>query len=107
MERLCFKKLQDVTGSRVHNGSEVRPEEGLDIETTIDINLQDVANAAPVVSITKSKGRLWQRSSHGGWNRGKSRQFSNLTRYEKAGYVDYREIYNYAVQDATEPGFYF
>ena len=101
--KALFQKIAGGDWKPVLNGSEVRPEEGLDIETTIDINLQDVANAALLSALQNLK------ADYGSVvvmevKTGEIKAISNLTRYEKRGHVDYREIYNYAVQDATEPG---
>ena len=101
--KALFQKIAGREWKPLHNGSEVRPEEGLDIETTIDINLQDVANAALLYSLQNLS------ADYGSVvvmevNTGEIKAISNLTRYEKNGKVDYREIYNYAVQGVTEPG---
>ncbi len=101
--KALFQKIAGREWKPLHNGSEVRPEEGLDIETTIDINLQDVANAALLYSLQNLA------ADYGSVvvmevNTGEIKAISNLTRYEKNGKVDYREIYNYAVQGVTEPG---
>lgn len=101
--KALFQQIAGREWKPVHNGSEVRPVEGLDIETTIDINLQDVANAALLSALQHLK------ADYGSVvvmevNTGEIKAISNLTRYEKKGHVDYREIYNYAVQNATEPG---
>ncbi|MDN5211570.1 penicillin-binding protein [Fulvivirgaceae bacterium BMA12] len=101
--KALFQKIAGREWKPLHNGSEVRPEEGLDIETTIDINLQDVANAALLYSLQNLS------ADYGSVvvmevGTGEIKAISNLTRYEKNGKVDYREIYNYAVQGVTEPG---
>lgn len=101
--KALYQKIAGSDWKPLHNGSEVRPEEGMDIETTIDINLQDVANAALLSALQNL------RADYGSVvvmevKTGEIKAISNLTRYEKSDYVDYREIYNYAVQGATEPG---
>lgn len=82
------------------DGEGVEPEPGTDIHTTIDINLQDVADAALerqlrrhgaqygcVVVMEVATGRI--------------KALSNLTRAADSTYV---EAMNYAVGEATEPG---
>ncbi|WKZ65181.1 MAG: penicillin-binding protein [Flavobacteriales bacterium] len=82
------------------DGEGVDPEPGTDIHTTIDINLQDVADAelerqlhhhgaqyGCVVVMEVATGRI--------------KAISNLTRTEDSTYV---EALNYAVAQATEPG---
>lgn len=78
----------------------IRPESGADIHSTIDVNLQDVADAAlgrileehnaqygSVVVMEVATGRV--------------KAISNLTRQEDGAYS---EDYNWAIGAATEPG---
>ncbi len=86
----------------VHSESEVPPVDGLDIETTLDINLQDVAEAA------LHKHLLRHEANNGcvvvmEVATGEIKAISNLTRNSKG---NYGETYNYAVgsQGVREPG---
>ena len=73
---------------------------GKDIYTTIDINIQDVAEDALRRALTKHD------AEHGcvilmETKTGKIKAIANLGRRDSA---NYRELYNYAVGEATEPG---
>ena len=73
---------------------------GKDIYTTIDINMQDVAEDALRKALTKHD------AEHGcvilmEVKTGKIRAIANLGKRDSA---NYRELYNYAVGEATEPG---
>ncbi|MCW3128161.1 MAG: ftsI [Bacteroidetes bacterium] len=73
---------------------------GKDIYTTIDINMQDVAEDALRKALTKHD------AEHGcvilmEVKTGKIKAIANLGRRDSA---NYRELYNYAVGEATEPG---
>lgn len=86
----------------IYDGTEVRPLPGYDIQTTIDINLQDVAESALRRALTEND------AAHGcvilmEVNTGEIKAIANLG---KAGEGVYVEDYNYAVgnQGRTEPG---
>ncbi len=101
--KALYQKMAGSNWKPLYNGSEVRPEEGNDIETTIDVNLQDIANDALLSSLQSLEadfGSVVVMEVE----TGEIKAISNLTRHEKNGRVDYREVYNYAVQGATEPG---
>ena len=78
----------------------IRPESGADVYTTIDVNLQDVADAALQSTLEKHKAQygtvvVMEVST------GKIKAISNLTRQSDDRY---KEDYNWAVGAATEPG---
>lgn len=78
----------------------VEPQNGMDIYTTIDINIQDVAERALLKQLQD------QNAEHGcvvlmEVKTGKIKAIANLSK-DKEG--NYREIYNHAVGRATEPG---
>jgi len=85
----------------VNNGEEEIPaKDGADIISTIDINYQDVAQAALKKQLIKSQ------ADHGcvvlmEVATGEIRAISNFTKTKDG---DYREIYNYAISDANDPG---
>ncbi|MEM8892956.1 MAG: penicillin-binding protein, partial [Bacteroidota bacterium] len=97
-----FQKMSGGGWRPVYDGTEVRPEDGLDIVTTIDINLQDVAESALL-------GALETHQADYGTvvvmevATGEIKAISNLSRNEKG---QYWELYNYAVgsQGSREPG---
>ncbi len=86
----------------VYDGSEVRPKDGYDIQTTINIDLQDVTESALLSALQRHQADygavvLMEVST------GEIKAISNLSRNSKG---DYYERYNYAVgsQGAREPG---
>jgi len=95
-----FQKMQGNHWKPVYNGSEVKPVNGLNIETTIDINLQDVTQASLL-------NALYQHDAEYGCavimevQTGEIKAISNLTKRSDGKYA---EIYNYAVGGLTEPG---
>jgi cell division protein FtsI (penicillin-binding protein 3) len=86
----------------MHDESEIRPEEGFDIETTIDINLQDVAESSLNRHLTEHDADygcvvLMEVAT------GQIKAIANLGKMPGGGYA---ENYNYAVgnQGLTDPG---
>ncbi|MBB6612045.1 transpeptidase family protein [Pontibacter sp. Tf4] len=85
----------------IYDGTEVEPQNGYDIKTTIDINLQDVAENALYKALEKTEAEygtviLMEVKT------GEIKAMANLGK-TKGGYI---EDYNYAVgaQGRTEPG---
>jgi cell division protein FtsI (penicillin-binding protein 3) len=84
----------------VYDNNEVDPKDGYDITTTIDINLQDVAESALRKQLGKS-------NAHHGCailmevETGEIKAIANLGK-DKSG--AYTEILNYAISECTEPG---
>lgn len=87
-----WKPLNDV--------NEIEPEDGSDLITAIDINIQDVAENALLTQLEKH-------GAHHGCavlmevQTGEIKAIANLTLQESGTYA---ETYNYAVGSATEPG---
>lgn len=87
-----WKPLNDV--------NEIEPEDGSDLITAIDINIQDVAENALLTQLEKH-------GAHHGCavlmevQTGEIKAIANLTLQESGSYA---ETYNYAVGSATEPG---
>lgn len=104
--------LKGVTGQRlerrltggvwmpIDDGEGVDPVPGSDIHTTIDINLQDVADAALEAQLRKH-GAQYGTVVVMEVATGYIKAISNLTRTSDSSYV---ESLNYAVGEATEPG---
>ncbi len=98
-----YRLMQKIAGGiwmPVNDGNEIEPDDGLDVITTIDVNIQDVAQAA------LRKQLIRHNASHGTAvlmevETGEIRAIVNLTR-ESEGY--YVEKYNYAIGESTEPG---
>ncbi|MBW7468116.1 cell division protein FtsI (penicillin-binding protein 3) [Pontibacter aydingkolensis] len=85
----------------IYDGTEVKPQHGYDIKTTIDINLQDVAENALYKALEKTNAEygcviMMEVKT------GEIKAIANLGK-TKGGYI---EDYNYAVgnQGRTEPG---
>lgn len=94
------KRLAGGIWMPIDNTNEVEPEDGCDVITTIDINIQDVAESALRKQLKLHKAR------HGcavlmEVKTGRIKAIANLTLSEDS---TYREVYNYAVGEATEPG---
>lgn len=95
-----FQKMSGGNWKLVRDGTEMQPQHGWDIETTLDVNLQDVAESALL------KHLLMHEADYGcvmvmEVQTGEIKAMSNLTRSDNG---EYREVYNYAVQGLTEPG---
>jgi cell division protein FtsI (penicillin-binding protein 3) len=84
----------------VDEGESVESKDGNDIVTTIDVDLQDVASSA-------LENQLRKHNAHHGCavlmevETGDIRAIANL---EQTGNGNYRETYNYAIAESTEPG---
>lgn len=97
-----FQKMAGGGWKPVYDGTEIRPVEGYDIQTTINVNLQDVTESALLKHLKK------HRADYGvvvlmEVKTGEIKAISNLSRNSKG---EYYERYNYAVggQGAREPG---
>lgn len=95
-----MQKISGGTWIPVNDEDEISSENGKDVVTTIDINLQDVVENALLKAIEK------HRADHGTAivmevKTGKIRAIANVG---KMGDDTYWEKYNYAVGDAKEPG---
>ena len=97
--------FQKVAGGRwrpVYDGSEIKPVDGYDIQTTIDVNLQDVAQSALTRALEAHEadyGCAIVMEVHTGY----IKAITNLSRTDNGQYA---ELYNYAVgnQGLTDPG---
>ncbi|MFO7656232.1 MAG: penicillin-binding protein [Bacteroidales bacterium] len=94
------QKLPGNVWMPVKDNNEVDPKDGMDVYTTIDINLQDVADKALRQQLIN------QEADHGTAvlmevNTGRIRAIVNLGK-DKSG--NYRELQNYAVAESMEPG---
>ncbi|HXH19701.1 MAG TPA: penicillin-binding protein [Chitinophagales bacterium] len=95
-----MQRIAGGTWIPVNDENEIMPEHGKDIITTLDINLQDVAENALLKALYKHN------ADHGcvvvmEVKTGKIRAIANLGIAEHG---DYWETYNYAVGEAAEPG---
>jgi len=95
-----YQKVAGGNWKPVNAASDVRPIDGYDIHTTIDINLQDVAQNALLRALIKYQAKygtviLMEVRT------GEIKAISNLTRNPNG---TYDESYNYAVQGTNDPG---
>jgi len=84
----------------VHDGNEVEPKDGMDVVTTIDVNIQDVAESALLKQLMRHE------ADHGTAvlmevSTGKIKAIVNLERNSKG---QYKESYNYAIGESRAPG---
>ena len=84
----------------VSDANEVEPQDGLDVYTTLDVNIQDIAHHALLEQLEKYK------AVHGSVvvmevETGEIRAISNLAKTEEGTYYEKR---NYAVWESHEPG---
>lgn len=98
-----IRLMQKVSGGvwvPIHDGNEVDPKDGMDVVTTLDIDLQDVAQQALYKQLVANNAH------HGSAivmevATGEIKAIANLERDESG---NYREIYNYALGESIEPG---
>ncbi len=84
----------------INHGEEIKPENGQDLITTININLQDIVEKALLGQLLASNADygtaiLMEVTT------GKVKAISNLTKTTSG---EYEEIYNYAIAESAEPG---
>lgn len=95
-----MQRLQGNVWMPVNDGNEVEPKDGMDVVTTIDVNLQDVASNALLKQLLKHE------ADHGTAvlmevATGEIKAIANLSRTDDGLY---KETYNYAIGESTEPG---
>lgn len=84
----------------VHDEPDISPTDGDDIVSTINVNIQDVAQNALLKALQENK------AEHGcvivmAVNTGEIKAIANLTRTPKG---EYEERFNYAIGESAEPG---
>ena len=95
-----MQKISSGNWMPLSDKNEIDPQDGYDVVTTIDIDLQDVAENALLNQLQKHE------ADHGSVivmevKTGKVRAIANLGRSESGRYT---ENYNYAIGESTEPG---
>lgn len=100
--KALFQKISGGSWRPLYDGTEVRPKDGLDIQTTIDINLQDVAESALLSHLSQHNADMgcvivMEVAT------GEIKAISNLKKLKNGRYG---EVYNYAVgsHGLREPG---
>ena len=95
-----FQKIAGGSWIPVYNGTEIKSEDGYDIETTLDVNLQDVTETALMRALNNHEadyGTVVVMEV----KTGEIKAISNLSRNKKGHYF---ERYNHAVGGLEEPG---
>jgi cell division protein FtsI (penicillin-binding protein 3) len=98
-----IRLMQRLTGDvwmPMNDRNEIEPKDGRDIITTIDVNLQDVAQKALLQQLV-SQGAQYGTAVLMEVKTGEVKAMVNLGRDEQGSY---REMQNYAVGESTEPG---
>ncbi|MEN8203589.1 MAG: penicillin-binding protein [Bacteroidota bacterium] len=95
-----MRKIRGDVWMPINDANEIEPKDGYDIVTTVDVDLQDVAENALHTQL------LRHGADHGTVvlmevQSGKVRAIANLARNEEGNYV---EDYNFAIGESTEPG---
>jgi len=95
-----MRKIRGDIWMPINDANEIEPEDGYDVVTTIDVDLQDVAQNALHTQL------LRHGADHGTVvlmevKTGKVRAIANLAKGEDGSYS---EDYNYAIGESTEPG---
>lgn len=95
-----MQKVSDGQWIPINKENELEPEDGKDIYSTIDINIQDLAERALLRSLEKNE------ADHGCTvvmevHTGKVKAIANLKRNSEGKYY---EKYNYAIGESVEPG---
>ena len=115
LERTFFKTLAGESGKRlmyrlgrdswmpVSNLTEIEPKKGLDIVSTIDVNIQDYTHKALYNAVSKSKAE-WGVAIVMEVKTGAIKAISNLQEETSKKTIDWGEIYNNAVGARYEPG---
>ncbi len=100
--KALYQKMAGGGWKPVFDGTETRPVDGLDIETTLDVNLQDITETALLRALERHKADygvavVMEVST------GEIKAISNLSRNKRG---EYFERYNYAIgsQGSREPG---
>ncbi|MCX2742654.1 penicillin-binding protein [Mangrovivirga sp. M17] len=98
--RAVFQKVGNGNLKQIYDGNEVKAIDGFDIQTTIDINLQDVAESSLRKHLRKHDANygcvvVMEVAT------GEIKAIANLSKNAEG---EYRERYNYAVASSVEPG---
>jgi cell division protein FtsI (penicillin-binding protein 3) len=100
-----FEKMDKNTWRPVDSGKETIPTPGYDLHTTLDVNIQDIAEIALMNALAKYKGNyavaiVMETAT------GEIRAISNLSKNEKSA-TGYLEADNHAITTPNDPGSVF
>ncbi len=99
--RQLKKKINSGDWKPVFDENEIEPQDGKDIITTIDLNIQDVAESALYSHLVEHDAE-WGCAVLMEVHTGHILAIANLTKDKRSG--TYKESYNYAVGAPVEPG---
>ena len=99
--KALYQKMAGGKWRPLHDASELRPVDGYDIHTTININLQDVTESA-LLRALKEHDAAYGCAIVMEVETGEIKAISNLTKNGNSR--EYREIFNYAIQGLADPG---
>lgn len=95
-----MQRIAGGTWIPINDEEQIEARNGNDIHTTIDVNLQDVANQALKRTLVANNAQ-WGTAILMEVKTGEIRAIANLTRVSEGQYI---EDYNYAVGESLEPG---
>lgn len=95
-----MQRIAGGTWIPINDEEQIEARNGNDIHTTIDVNLQDVANQALKRTLVTNDAQ-WGTAILMEVKTGEIRAIANLTRVSEGQYI---EDYNYAVGESLEPG---
>jgi cell division protein FtsI (penicillin-binding protein 3) len=98
-----FQRLAGGVWKPLEDSPEVRPEAGLDVVTTVDVNFQDIVESAlrnQVISSNAKYGSAIVMEIA----TGEIKAITNLSRRSDSTHTFYLEDFNYAVRGGTDPG---
>ena len=99
--KMMMRRINHGDWVPIHNQFEVEPKDGLDIVTTLDVNIQDIAEAALLQQLQKDTADqgcavvMEVKTGH-------IKAIANL-RYDSTD-RKYKESYNFAIAETMEPG---
>ena len=99
--KLVMRRINHGDWIPIHDENEIEPRDGLDIVSTIDINIQDVAEHALLRQLLKNQA-FQGCAVVMEVNTGHIVAIANL-RYDSSD-AKYKETYNYAIGESIEPG---
>ena len=98
-----FERIAGGTWKPLEDSPDIRPESGLDVVSTIDVNYQDIVESALRKQVV-SMGAKYGSGIVMEMNTGEIKAMTNLSRRSDSTHTYYIEDDNYAVRGGTDPG---
>lgn len=95
-----MRKVAGGSWVRVSENNEIDPVDGMDVITTLDVNMQDITEAALRKALIQHNAK-WGTAVVMEVKTGKIKSIANLTKVDEG---IYKETYNYAILEKVEPG---